>query len=916
MRLSITAAACLVAVSIAIADNAHAAIRKPTHIAADGLGSALQALAKERGFQVVYESREVNSHRTQGASGDLTTEEALTQLLSGTGLTYRYQGENGITILPVEGGSSLDAKVASTTGEESKHEASGEGKAGRSFWDRFRLAQVDQAEAGGGESAVKQATDKSASTRQTQRDEPVALEEITVTATKRTEALSKVPISISAFNRDALEASGVKNVVDLAALTPGVEFDNSSGFGPGTLTNIAIRGINSSVGTSTTGIYIDDTPVQSRITALSYFGNPMPLMFDVERVEVDRGPQGTLFGAGAEGGALRFISPDPGLSSYSGFARTELATTRYGAPSYEAGGAAGGPIVADKLGFRGSAWFRRDGGYVDHVSPVDGATVESNSNWTESYAVRGALGARFGDSVKATLSVYDQSIHNNDSSAWFEYLSNPDSGDFTNGRLLRQPSTDKLFLPALKVEADLGVASLTSVTSYVNRRGTLLDDNTSFSAATFGGLLSYGSPRGPEYPTSYDQAVPTNLISTLNQITQEVRLASTDATARLRWTVGLYYSNTRQFDGEQVHTPWINVNFFGVPPDTAFLNTSLASKDKQYAAFGQVDYGILDKLTMTVGLRVARTEAGFTEAQAGLIASPEFPFARGEQKETPVTPRVGFRYELDDDNMVYVSAGKGYRVGGGNLPIPLASPTNPVGCPLDREPGSYQSDSVWSYEAGAKNRLFQGRLRLDTSVFRTDWSNIQQQIFFPSCGFGYTANTGHARVNGFDIGLTAAPVDVLTLGLALAYTDAFFTRDVVINGAPLASRGDVIGNPPGVAAPWSATASAKYEVPLSGEYRAYVRAEDIFHSRNNGPFSSTNPESTAYSPDIPPNPSTNVVNVRMGLTGTQLEVSLFVNNVMDRNPSLTRYHDTPFTTLFTDLTLRPRTAGITASYRF
>jgi iron complex outermembrane recepter protein len=319
---------------------------------------------------------------------------------------------------------------------------------------------------------------------------------------------------------------------------------------------------------------------------------------------------------------------------------------------------------------------------------------------------------------------------------------------------------------------------------------------------------------------------------------------------------------------------------------------------------------------MTVGLRVARTEAGFTEAQAGLIASPEFPFARGEQKETPVTPRVGFRYELDDDNMVYVSAGKGYRVGGGNLPIPLTSPTNPVGCPLDREPGSYQSDSVWSYEAGAKNRLFQGRLRLDTSVFRTDWSNIQQQIFFPSCGFGYTANTGHARVNGFDIGLTAAPVDVLTLGLALAYTDAFFTRDVVINGAPLASRGDVIGNPPGVAAPWSATASAKYEVPLSGEYRAYVRAEDIFHSRNNGPFSSTNPESTAYSPDIPPNPSTNVVNVRMGLTGTQLEVSLFVNNVMDRHPSLTRYHDTPFTTLFTDLTLRPRTAGITASYRF
>jgi iron complex outermembrane recepter protein len=743
------------------------------------------------------------------------------------------------------------------------------------------------------------------------------LEEIVVTATKRKEELSKVPISISAYTHEALETSGVKSVADLAALTPGVEFDNSAGFGPGTLTNIAIRGINSSIGTSTTGIYVDDTPIQSRVTSLSYFGNPYPLMFDVDRVEVERGPQGTLFGAGAEGGALRFISPEPGLSAYTGFARSEFAATKDGDPSYEFGGAIGGPIVEDKLGFRVSAWFRNDGGYVDRVNPFDGSTVDANSNWTQSYAVRAAVTLAPNDALKITPSIYDQSIHNNDSSAYFEYLSNPGSGEFKNGRLLEQPNTDQFSLPSLKIEADLGGASLTSVTSYVNRSGKLLDDNTSFTGATLGAAtLPYGNPLGPEFPASYADAAPTMLTTSLHQISEEARLASADRAARLQWTAGLYYSNTTQNDGEDVYSPFYAINVFESPAAAPLLATSLQSRDSQIAAFGQIDYRILDPLTLTVGLRVARTDAKFTELQAGPLSAPQFPGAAGEQKETPVTPKIGLSYSVDDGNMIYASISKGYRVGGGNPPIPLLSANNPAGCPLPNEPGSYSSDSVWSYELGAKDKLFDGRLRLDTSVFHVDWTNIQQSIFLASCGFGYVANTGKATSNGFDFALQAAATEALTLGLAVAYTDAHITQNVSILGSPVVQSGDVIGSPPAVGSPWNITGSFKYAFRVFSGRDAYIRAEDIFHSKNSGPFSSDIPASTGYAPLIPANPSTNQLNLRTGIVWSRIDLSLFVNNVLNGHPAIGRYQDTAAARLFTDTTFRPLTGGITAEFRF
>src|SRR5450756_2544584 len=193
--------------------------------------------------------------------------------------------------------------------------------------------------------------------------------EITVTATRREESLSKVPISISAFTQETMDQKGVKDIADLVRYTPGISIDQTG-------TNaISIRGISSSGGAGTTGIYIDDTPIQMRALAFDP-DDALPKSFDIDRVEVLRGPQGTLFGAGSEGGTVRYITTQPSLTKSSIYSRSEISYTQGGEASYEAGVAVGGPVVDNKLGARATVWYRRDGGWIDRIDPVTLATLD------------------------------------------------------------------------------------------------------------------------------------------------------------------------------------------------------------------------------------------------------------------------------------------------------------------------------------------------------------------------------------------------------------------------------------------------------------------------------------------------------------------------------------------------------------
>ena len=261
----------------------------------------------------------------------------------------------------------------------------------------------------------------------------VGLEEIVVTAQRRTERLQDVPISISAYSSEQMDVQGVRTVDDIARLTPGITFQRTDARNTA-MSSISIRGIASAAGAATTGIYIDDTPVQVRaLGAGATAFNAFPQVFDLDRIEVLRGPQGTLFGAGSEGGTVRFITPQPSLTHMSGYVRSELGYTQGGDPSFEAGAAFGAPIVEDKLAFRVSAWFRRDGGWVDrtewdHTStqvypptaPTPASVTNSvgmASNWQNSSAVKGALLFSPVEGLTITPSIYYQKMQLNDTSA-------------------------------------------------------------------------------------------------------------------------------------------------------------------------------------------------------------------------------------------------------------------------------------------------------------------------------------------------------------------------------------------------------------------------------------------------------------------------------------------------------------------
>jgi len=776
------------------------------------------------------------------------------------------------------------------------------------------------------------------------------IELVTVTATRRAELLNKVPQSISAFTSEKIEQLDAKSIADLVRFTPGVAFDPVT-------KNVSIRGVNSTAGDATTGVYIDDTPIQLRELG---FGsdNTLPAIFDLERVEVLRGPQGTLFGAGSEGGTVRYITPQPSLTDFSVYGKTEVSTTENGDPNIEGGFAVGGPIIADTLGFRVSAWGRRDGGWIDKVDYMTGATLQSDSNYVNTYVVRGALLWQPTESLSITPSVYYQNRRQNNIDQYWVALSNPDRGVYKTATPENMADKDHFVLPALKVDWNLGDAEFISNTSYFDRRelvqdysATLYDLsyfqqsvdfglNPDFVTPCIGGLCGaiaaqiaidpnfVGAPlltaNGIDLPGFGHYEAVNNITNTQQNFTQEVRLQSTDSDARLSWIVGVFYTLQSQLSVEEINDPQLPAlteylwgdtitNIWGeglLPNGDDYINHT-QSHSSQIALFANATYAVTSELKVQLGARVARTHFDFTNFSDGAQNFGPLAVPGDKKDETPFTPMVSANYQITPDDMVYATVAKGYRIGGANPLFPVGACTE-----ITVEPTSYNSDSVISYEAGTKDRFLDGRLLASGSVFYLKWSNIQQINYLPSCGFKYTTNQGSAVSTGFDLQGEWLVIDGLDLDFSLGYTDAYYTKTAVAAGLLLARKGDKL---PG--SPWTFSLGAQYDSDVMN-HPSFIRVDYEYASRETGLTPSRDPfvdpvfgNVSSFDPALVPEPETNVVSLRAGATFGNFQVTLFADNLFNSHPQLDLNHQDSNTLLFEASTLRPRTIGITATYR-
>jgi outer membrane receptor protein involved in Fe transport len=772
----------------------------------------LTEFAAQTGLQIVYLSDVAATLMSNGAPRGLPARDALERLLQGTGLQFEYLNERTVRI----------------------------------------FAPLDQP---GRTSSGAAAVARSTQTRATSR--LVALEEVVVTARRRQEPLRDVPISAAVWTQEAMEASGVKGIDEIGALTPGVEFDFVSKFGD-FFTNLVIRGVTDMHGTATS-VFLDDTPLPPGRGET--FLRAYPIAFDLDRVEVLRGPQGGLLGQDALGGAVRFVVNEPSLTTYGGLARTELAWTERGDPSYEAGAALGGPVTPDVLGFRLSGWYRSDGGYIDQVSLLTGSTVDDDANHTISRSMRGALTWAPDESFRLTPSLAWQSIRYRNSSAFFEHLSDPENGKLASVDNVK--TEDQLYVAALRLTAQFRRADLSAVVSYVQND----------LAATGDASLVQPDPA----PTSF--GVEQDVFS------YEARLASSDPAAALGWVAGLWYSTGR-----------IREDFL-TEDEQDDVDRSTVTDQTDLAGFGQVSYRFTKRLTALAGVRVGRSHYdAVTELP---------PTARTEGSDSSVTPRFGLTYQSDKFGMVYATAAKGFRPGGVYAPV--------WGCGYG--PAPYAADSLWSYEIGSKASLLDGRLDLDTSVFHITWGN-DEPPYGADCVPNLYRPVSAAASNGFTIAARAYPTDRVRVGLALAYIDAHYTETVRSEDGVIIEDGDALGTPPRVPWPWSVTASVENDFAVARDATLTIRAEDIFHSENHGPFYTRHPASAYYATIQRVSPSTNVLNLRATLTWSSLDTALFVNNVLDSQPTLMPDGGGPEDPYSEATTLRPRTIGLSATWRF
>jgi outer membrane receptor protein involved in Fe transport len=738
---------------------------------------------------------------------------------------------------------------------------------------------------------------------------------IVVTARRVAEPADRAPLSVAAIPAAELELMGAETLDDIARAVPNFTIAPTGVLGVSTP---AIRGIFSPAGSATVGVYLDDVPVQIR--AVGFSRNPDLRVFDLERVEVLRGPQGTLFGANSMGGTIRFITRLPSLDSADAGVSAELGITDGGGVSHELEGAFGEVLVPDKVGLRLAFHHRDDGGHVDRIDRQSGTVAARNVDDDRVTALRGAVRARLSETVEIVPAISYQQGERGD----FPFFES-DLGAFRQSNLHAQPGEDWFVLPSLTAHADLGDLRLTSVTAYFDREDRQVTDYSRvFGELVLGGAVPGLVPEGGS--RSFTRIGQRGL-------TQEIRLASGSRDAPLHWVAGLFYRDSELALVQEVVEPGIAdlaERFFGasveelfgvplLPGGISYRGTEVA-RGRQFAGFGELAWRLGGGVEASAGLRVTRSELDLRVLSQGPYAGGSLTEpADRTQRETPVTPRIGLSWSPAEDRLFYLSVAKGFRIGGANPPVPTAACAEDLRAfGLSEAPLSYDSDTLWNYELGAKASLAQRRLNLAVSAFQIDWSGIQQPVTLPNCGFSYVDNLGTARNRGFEAEVEARPTRGLVVQAAVGFVDARF-RSNVLGGRSGASGGRALIVAKGDRIPfvprWTGRIAAEQSLWPASSRRFYLRVEYQFASAYRR---APSPASVSYDPRVDRGDGYGNLLARLGLEAGRWQVSAFVENLLGDRPILFSSAEfVPVTGVpLRQMTLRPRTMGMAASLRF
>jgi outer membrane receptor protein involved in Fe transport len=704
---------------------------------------------------------------------------------------------------------------------------------------------------------------------------PVAgLEEIVVTARRRDESVQDIPVAITALRGEELVELGANGLETIANRVPGIQAYQASPVD----TQFFSRGVSTGALTfdqiqqsSGVGIYFSETS-----TDISG-SNPNFQLFDMARAEVLRGPQGTLYGAGAMSGAIRFLPARPDLGALGIEVGASLSSTESGDLSQVYDATLNVPIVSDVFGMRLVGYSADYGGVIDNV-----ATGEDDYDSVDGRGGRVSFRWQPNERFTADLMVTRQNIDMDGISQSTVSLPELQSGTFFR-------ADDQNTLAELLISYDLGFGVLTSVSGFLEK-----DLVSELDVAAIPTL--FGLPPG----SAYD--FPTSIQA--ESFSQELRLQSKSG-GKIEWLVGVFYNQLDRRLLQTIDVPGVEAALgfpagpaFGVITDRLLL-TDFVTDNTQLALFGQIRWQATDKLSVAIGGRYFDAEQDTTFADAGLFIGGVFA-ERRKASEDGFNPDVNVSYNIDEAHSLYLQAARGFRLGGTNYLIPpglCEAALTTLG--YSEAPLSFESDSLWNYELGSKNRLGNGRATLNLAAYRIEWSDIQSTVALP-CGYNFQQNLGSAHVNGAEAELDVQVMPALRMRASATFTDAKLDDAVPQLGVAGGERTPFTPR-------FAATIGADYTRPVGGG--ALFVSADAQHvgERRTGVTSLNTFELDSFT----------LANLRLGYRGEDWSAWLFANNLFDKRAELNRGRNS-FATIPGETVsyARPRTIGLTVRRRF